>query len=136
MITSTLQKRLLSTVNLPALPDKYSAGAVFLHWSIGLGVATCITTVKLAQWTPKDEPTKYGYTKAEFMGVHKSTAVLVAGLMFPRIGLRLFQKQPPHPPGNIVEKLGGQISHFALYALMVGLPASGIAMGKSVYKGF
>ena len=36
-----------------------------------------IGTVKLAQWTPKDDPKKYGYTKGELMNVHKSTVKFV-----------------------------------------------------------
>jgi cytochrome b561 len=72
---------------------------------------------------------RFGYTKAELMNVHKSTALIVAALIVPRVGLRLLTRLPKLPEGNKLEHLAGHASHFALYALMIGMPASGIAMG-------
>lgn len=71
----------------------FSLATVVFHWLTAVGVMTCVGTVKLAQWTPKTEPTKYGYTKGEFMNIHKSTALLVLGMVIPRIGARFMFKQ-------------------------------------------
>ncbi len=52
-----LAARLLS-VGAEGAPDKYSGAMMALHWAMGGCVAVCIATVKLQQWTPKEEPRK------------------------------------------------------------------------------
>mmetsp|Transcript_11778 Transcript_11778/g.21480 ORF Transcript_11778/g.21480 Transcript_11778/m.21480 type:complete len:239 (+) Transcript_11778:206-922(+) len=117
------------------LPEKYSSPAIWLHWLMGAGMVTCIATVKLCQWTPKEEPKKYGLTKGELMNIHKSTAVLVAAMFIPRLAVRLTSKAPAPPPGNTLEHLGGTLSHYFLYFTMFFLPGSGFAMGYFGGKG-
>ena len=69
------------------------------------------------------------------MHVHKSTALIVASLLIPRIGIRLASKIPPLPAGNAVEHGMANLSHFSLYALMVAMPTTGITMGYFGGKG-
>ncbi|GBG31090.1 Hypothetical Protein FCC1311_073112 [Hondaea fermentalgiana] len=137
-VTRSLVARLLSTATVAGVEvprTKYSSPMVLLHWLIAAGFLTCIGTVKLAQWTPKENPKKYGYSKGELMMIHKSTAVLVAALVVPRVALRLFQKQPPPPPGGAIEHGLAKLSHFYFYAMMIALPGSGMAMGYFGGKG-
>ena len=92
-------------------------------------------TVKLSQWTPKDEPKKFGWTKGEFMLVHKSSALIVAALVVPRLAARLLQRQPKLPEGSMIEKAAATGAHLFLYGAMVAMPGSGIAMGYFGGKG-
>jgi hypothetical protein len=55
---SGLGARLLSAGAAQGAPDKYSGAMMALHWVMGGCVAVCIATVKLQQWTPKEEPRK------------------------------------------------------------------------------
>lgn len=96
-----------------------------LHWVIGASVVGCVATVKLSQWSDKDDKER----KGRLMHLHKSLALVVAALVPVRIGVRLASRMPAHLPGTRVEQLGGSLSHLALYGLTIGLPASGIAMG-------
>merc|ERR1711871_1665836 len=69
------------------------------------------------------------------MLIHKSTALLVVGMVLPRVLLRLVTKPPAAVPGNSLEKLAASISHASLYFFMCFMPASGIAMGYFGGKG-
>uniref|UniRef100_A0A7R9YFG3 Cytochrome b561 bacterial/Ni-hydrogenase domain-containing protein n=2 Tax=Pinguiococcus pyrenoidosus TaxID=172671 RepID=A0A7R9YFG3_9STRA len=79
--------------------------------------------------------TKDKKLKGTYMRLHKSWGLVVAGLVVPRILLRVVSKVPAHLPGNALEKLGGTLSHLYLYAMLVFMPASGIAMGYYGGKG-
>eukprot|EP01147_Barroeca_monosierra_P002102 gene2102-8003_t len=110
--------------------EMYSRGMQAFHWLVGAGMLTCVATVKMAQWT--DDKKK----KGQYMLIHKSTALLVAALVIPRIAVRLTSKLPVPVPGtSSLEKLAANVSHLALYAAIVGMPATGIAMGYFGGKG-
>mmetsp|Transcript_8668 Transcript_8668/g.9885 ORF Transcript_8668/g.9885 Transcript_8668/m.9885 type:complete len:247 (-) Transcript_8668:1111-1851(-) len=127
--------RRLSTAAI-AEKAKYTPPMVYLHWLIGAGMLTCVGTVKLSQWTPKDEPKKFGMTKLELMNIHKSTALLVLGLMVPRVFFRFTHKVPPLPEGmHTLEKMGAHLTHGFLYFAALMLPLSGIGMGYLSGKG-
>lgn len=106
-------------------PTKYSLGMMALHWGMAAAIGTTVGAVKLAQWTPKEDKKR----KGELMKLHKSTALIVVALLVPRLAMRLFTKHPPAPEGHAIEKFAGHVSHTLLYAAMIFLPASGIAMG-------
>jgi cytochrome b561 len=66
----------------------------------------------------------------QMMNVHKSTGLLLGGLLVPRLALRLFNKMPAAIPGSPAwESFTASASHFFLYVFSIGMPASGIAMG-------
>ena len=74
------------------------------------------------------------------VSIHKSTGLLMAGLIPLRLALALIARRPgPLPgPAGLSTKLGhiaAGASHVAMYALMVGLPTSGIIMGYYSGKG-
>lgn len=106
--------------------NRYTKAMSVLHWAIGTAIVGVVGTVKLAQWTDKENKER----KGRLMHVHKSLALVVAALVPVRIGIRLASRIPKHLPGlKPIEEKAGNASHLALYGFMVGMPASGIAMG-------
>ena len=76
----------------------------------------------------KDEKTK-------FMYYHKSFGLLAAGLLGPRLVVRLMSKGPgPIVGANAMEHLAGNLSHLAMYGFAIVLPVSGVIMGT--FSGF
>eukprot|EP00730_Choanoeca_flexa_P002851 TRINITY_DN11204_c0_g1_i2.p2 TRINITY_DN11204_c0_g1~~TRINITY_DN11204_c0_g1_i2.p2 ORF type:complete len:236 (+),score=52.41 TRINITY_DN11204_c0_g1_i2:2696-3403(+) len=111
------------------IEEKYAGSLQFAHWAIAAGMLTCVGTVKTAQ-NIKDKQ-----TKGTLMMIHKSTALLVLAMVVPRIALRLTTKLPAAVPGNMLEKLGANISHTAFYGFMIFMPVSGVIMGYYGGKG-
>lgn len=70
-----------------------------------------------------------GKTKGTLMMIHKSTAVILGALIVPRLALRLTSSIPAALPGSYPEHIAANASHAALYAFMLGMPATGFAMG-------
>ena len=91
-----------------------------------------IASVLQAQQAPKEE-------KGPLMHRHKSLGLLSGMLIAPRVGYRIFSSAAynvRHLPGNAGwENSAGSLSHYALYAFMTIMPATGIAMGYFGGKG-
>eukprot|EP00854_Cymbomonas_tetramitiformis_P034420 gene34420-biopygen29274 len=111
----------------------YSTGLKWLHWAVGGSMATTVYYVKAAQWTDDKK------LKGQYMQLHKSWALVALGLIVPRVALRLTSKMPGPLPGMgpfpMLEHYGAAASHLALYAGMLFLPISGVAMGYFGGKG-
>eukprot|EP00468_Gymnochlora_sp_CCMP2014_P007462 CAMPEP_0167760588 /NCGR_PEP_ID=MMETSP0110_2-20121227/11669_1 /TAXON_ID=629695 /ORGANISM="Gymnochlora sp., Strain CCMP2014" /LENGTH=170 /DNA_ID=CAMNT_0007647115 /DNA_START=94 /DNA_END=606 /DNA_ORIENTATION=+ len=101
----------------------------WMHWVTAGGVLGCFATVQLAMNT-KDKKAK-GY----YMNLHKSFGLCVAGIVVPRVLLRFTSKLPPHLPGAAWEHLAASATHGMMYVFLIGMPASGIAMGYYGGKG-
>eukprot|EP00164_Ancoracysta_twista_P012553 GFYU01019742.1.p1 GENE.GFYU01019742.1~~GFYU01019742.1.p1 ORF type:complete len:247 (-),score=68.24 GFYU01019742.1:49-732(-) len=108
--------------------QRYAKSLRWLHWIIGGGTLFCFGTVQAAQRTK-------GETKGNLMSAHKSMGLLLGMVVPARIAIRLSTKIPPHLPGAKWEQMAGSASHGLLYAAMVVMPASGIAMGYFGGKG-
>jgi 1,2-dihydroxy-3-keto-5-methylthiopentene dioxygenase len=93
------------------------------------GVISAVGLVKAQQWT--DDKKK----KGQYMFYHKSFGLLMMGMIFPRVALRLRSTVPSPPPGSVMEQFAGKLSHFALYTGMIVLPISGVLMGYYGGKG-
>lgn len=106
----------------------YAQSVSIYHWVVGLTMVGTVATVKLAQNTEDKKE------KQNLMNLHKSLALIVCALVPFRVVSRLTTLAPAHLPGHRVEQLAGTASHLGLYALMIGLPASGVAMGY--FSGF
>jgi cytochrome b561 len=111
-----------------SLEEKYAAPLRYLHWIMAAGIGGCILTVKMAQDAKGDR-------KGELMGIHKSFGLLMAAAIVPRVLIRLTSTIPKAVPGPTLEVLAGKAAHYALYAMMLFMPASGIAMGYYGGKG-
>lgn len=91
---------------------------------MGFGILGTVGTVKVAQNLDSKHP-----MKGDLMKLHKSLALVSAGMLVPRLGLRLLTKQPN------AAAIHSKLSHFLLYGFMTAMPASGIAMGYYGGKG-
>ncbi len=93
-----------------------------LHWIM----AVCILTMlfigvhMVATISPK---------YLTYIAIHKPLGIVILVLALIRLAVRLSSGAPPLP-ADLPEpmKLGAYLSHYALYALMIGLPLIGWAM--------
>merc|ERR1712170_130105 len=76
----------------------YSGVLCVWHWCMGAGILGTLGTVKVAQQLNGKDP-----MKGELMKVHKSLALVTAGMLIPRIALRILS------PAN--SKLHSKLSH-------------------------
>mmetsp|Transcript_2044 Transcript_2044/g.3593 ORF Transcript_2044/g.3593 Transcript_2044/m.3593 type:complete len:215 (-) Transcript_2044:328-972(-) len=109
-------------------PHRYSNAMQFIHWTMGGSLIACVGFVQAAQYTK-------GKEKGRMMFLHKSFGVLAAGMLLPRVALRLGSALPKHIPGPSWETMSANLMHWALYGFMIVMPASGVAMGYYGGKG-
>lgn len=76
-----------------------------------------------------------GKTKGRMMFLHKSCGLLAAGLMVPRLAVRAIAKMPPAIGHAQWEKAIADLSHRMMYAFIVIMPMTGVAMGYFGGKG-
>lgn len=107
---------------------EYSGGLKLFHFATGGSILVCVGLVNLAQY-------QKGKKKMETMYYHKSFGLLAAGLMVPRLFIRLTSKIPNPIPGPMWEVMAAHATHIALYGFMIFMPISGIVMGYYGGKG-
>ena len=90
----------------------------------------CFGFVKLAQNT-KDKK-----EKGNLMWYHKSFGLLMAGMLIPRVGIRLASRVPALMEGPAWEHAAAKATHaFIVYGGIAFMPISGVAMGYFGGKG-
>ncbi|HEX7761208.1 MAG TPA: cytochrome b [Caulobacteraceae bacterium] len=110
------------TTSSPAAPDRYSAGAITLHWLIA---ALILGNIALAWYFN----TLTGLERTEPTQWHKSIGITVLLLTVLRLAWRFIAPAPPLPAGVTGgEKLVAQAVHVLFYVIMLGLPLTGWAM--------
>jgi len=115
---------------------QYAKSIQWMHWIYAGGFLTVMGTVLASQQTTGDTFLgSKGKTKGTLMMIHKSTAVILGALIVPRILLRLTSKLPQALPVSTPEHLAANASHAAVYGFMLGMPATGFAMGYYGGKG-
>ena len=71
--------------------------------------------------------------------MHKSFGLLAAGLLVPRIAIRLMAskagKIPAALEGPMVQKALATMNHYVMYFMLIWMPVTGIAMGIFGGKG-
>ncbi len=98
--------------------DRYSWGAIWLHWAIAVLVIANLALGLLHESLLED-------IKA-VIPAHQAIGITVLALGIARIGWRLTRRPPPLPPGIARwEHVAAKAAHAAFYALLVGLPLSG-----------
>ena len=107
----------------------YAGPVQAMHWAMGGAVMGCVLFVQLAQNT-KDKG-----KKGEYMFLHKSCGTLAAGLLVPRLAVRMLTKAPPAFSNNMLERALGMASHGAMYGFLILMPVTGVAMGYYGGKG-
>lgn len=103
--------------------DRFTIPAIILHWSIA---ALLLYNIWLG-WEYSD--LKPGLKQFQILQLHKSVGVTVLVLTLARFGLRLAIRPPPLPVHMPKwEKFAAVATHWAFYAIMLGLPISGWIM--------
>lgn len=114
-------------MSVMTLPDRYTKPAVVFHWTIAVLIVVNVAMIWLIGYFPEDwgRPT---------INLHKSIGLTVLGLAAMRIVWRVTHAPPPPPPDQKRwEITASHLAHFALYAIIVGLPLSGY-MHDSAFK--
>ena len=102
--------------------DRYTLIQRILHWTIALAVIGALLGGQLINWLDN------GPLKTQVYFLHKSTGILILGLMLSRVVTRLTFGAPALPveTPNWQRKASGA-THFLFYALLVIMPLIGWA---------
>ncbi|MGH8528806.1 MAG: cytochrome b/b6 domain-containing protein [Nevskiales bacterium] len=113
---------------------RYTAVAIALHWTIA---AAIVANFLLGWWMHQaiDVAQTQARAIAAFQ-LHKSLGLTILALSLARLAWRWWHAPPPLPaamPGW--EKLAARLTHWAFYALMIGLPLSGWLYVSTQWRG-
>ena len=103
---------------LDGAQQRYSGGAILLHWLLALLLAS---ELALGFTMPRDAS---GF---ELYQLHKSIGITILLLTFVRLGWRMTHKRPPKMEGGLKGFLASAV-HVGFYVLMVGVPITGWAI--------
>lgn len=109
--------------------ERYSRGAVVLHWLIAALIALNFALAWIAEDLPKAE-------QGAMMGNHKAVGILVLAFTVVRIAWRLAHSAPP-----LLETLKAweaalaRVIHALLYVLMLAIPIAGWGLASAFGKG-
>lgn len=110
--------------------NHYGAPAQALHWAAAALIVAAWVLGLIAADMPR------GPDKGYWMGIHKSLGVMVVMLTFVRAAWRFANPPPPLPESATpAMRAAAHAAHFALYALMILLPASGVALSQANGRG-
>src|SRR5882672_12544278 len=100
--------------------DSWGAPAKVFHWIMAaLILAQIALGLMAASW-------RVSPAKLELFFWHKSTGMLILGLVALRLLWRLANPAPALPPGMPAwERAAARLSHLLLYVLMIALPVTG-----------
>jgi cytochrome b561/polyisoprenoid-binding protein YceI len=115
--------------------QRYTAVAIVLHWAIAFAI---LLMIPLGFWMHgRAEDGDISDSVFRAFQLHKSIGLTVLALSLVRLGWRLANPPPPlpeHMPGW--ERFVAKATHWAFYALMIGLPMSGwlyVSTGWSIH---
>lgn len=111
--------------------DRYTRGAIWLHWGIAALVLVNLMIGLLHESVLRGVPGA--------MPLHLSLGITVLVLTLLRIGWRLAHRPPPLPVAlTALERRGAHIAHGAFYTLLLILPVTGwmLVSGKPTSKPF
>ena len=109
---------------------RYTRFAVAMHWIVAAVVFVQYPLGWLMQQIPKQPPGQ----RAEVFNLHKSIGLTILALMIVRLGWRLAHRPPRFPPMPAWQARLASITHFVLYAALIGLPLAGYL--GSVFSGY
>jgi cytochrome b561 len=99
--------------------NRYSTGAMILHWLIAIAVIVNWRLAEAAEHAPAAE-------HLAVLSPHMATGMLILGLTILRLVWRLTHTKPPLPSGLARwERLLARTVHFIFYVLLLALPAMG-----------
>lgn len=112
---------------------RYHGVAISLHWLIAIAILANI----LAGWWMHeaiDEASTQELATAVYQW-HKSLGLTILALSLLRLGWRLARPPAPSQVGAPWERRAAQLTHWAFYALMLGIPLSGWLYVSAQWRG-
>ena len=109
---------------------RYTRFAVAMHWIVAAVVLVQYPLGWLMQEIPKEPPGQ----RAGVFNLHKSIGLTILALMILRLGWRLAHRPPGFPPMAAWQARVAKLTHFVLYAALIGLPLAGYL--GSVFSGY
>ena len=108
------------------MPNRYSRGAIVLHWATA---ALVLSTIPLGWYGASAETA----SAQSATNLHKTVGIVILALTLARVGWRLTHK-PPALPENMARPLRwiARISHGLFYFLLLVMPLSGWWMSSAV----
>lgn len=106
---------------------RYHPILVALHWLLALFIIMALIAGNvLLEAVPNSDPAKIGG-----LSNHMTLGITITVLMLVRLALHIFTQKPAHvKTGNGLIDFAGKAAHWALYALVLGMGFSGIAMSQ------
>ena len=100
--------------------EQWGSVAKGFHWLL----AVLILGMFVLGWVAESMP--LSPSKLKLFGLHKSTGLLILGLVVLRLAWRAFNPAPALPAGTPTrERLLAGATHWLLYGLMIAMPLSG-----------
>ena len=107
---------------MSSTPARFDRLAIFLHWSIGLGIIAVAAAEMLRGELPKGNAVREGLKFA-----HNPAGTIIFALVLLRIVWRLLHPAPAAPSSTKAwERSAAAASHLALYTMMIAIPLLGI----------
>jgi cytochrome b561 len=101
--------------------DRYGSLSIAMHWLMFLLLVGVYACIELRELYPKGSDPRNA-----LKAWHFTLGLTVFSLVWLRIALRLFQLTPAiAPPIPRWQQVLSKLVHFALYALMIGMPVAG-----------
>lgn len=107
---------------------RYHPVLVTLHWLLAaLVIGGLVMGGQVLAKTPNADPAKMLSLK-----MHMSVGILILVLMLGRLVIRFMTKKPPHADiGNDLLNTGAIGAHYLLYAVVIAMSASGLAIANA-----
>jgi cytochrome b561 len=108
-------------------PDRYARAQVWLHWAVAVLILGSFLTSEAM------ENSLRAAARGEVAGglaanAHQALGLTILLLTLARIALRLTHGAPPLPPDMPpLLRRAAQVTHVAIYALLLAVPAAGMA---------
>lgn len=100
---------------------RYTRVAIALHWLLAVLILGQIAFGWYLRDVPRNTP-----ARTVVVNLHKSTGLTIGLFILVRLGWRLTHKAPPLPASLPAwQRRAARASHFALYACMIAMPATG-----------
>jgi cytochrome b561 len=106
-------------MSTPAVPARYTAPAILLHWLLALMIATSLGVGTAMVELPMSP------TRLKLYNWHKWAGIAILALSALRLLWRLTHRPPAPPPMARWQRLASQGTHALLYALFFAVPLLG-----------
>ena len=100
---------------------RYDATLRILHWAMAAIILVAIALGVVAAFLPRGVS-----PRVEILTIHKSLGMTALVLVVVRVAWRLSVGAPAYAAAlGVLNRVGAHAAHFALYALMIAMPATG-----------